>query len=196
MFNGENMNIDVDDLKKLNPRPRLHGNGFIQLEVRPKTRLHIWHPDLPRQEISTQIHNHRFAFESHVILGRQLNICWDVWRIFDEPATHVIYEATRREKGDTVLKPVKERSDCIIRARYTQLVEKGHSYLFPPWDFHESAPLEHTATLMTKIFIIKNKNFNPWILCAKGQEPDNEFKRFKQPTKLIWEIVEETIKKI
>ena len=45
----------------LGSEPRLHGNGFIQLDLGDDQRLHIWSPDLPpAQRVSTQIHDHQF----------------------------------------------------------------------------------------------------------------------------------------
>lgn len=184
--------MDIDSIKKLNPKPRIHGNGFIQLDVSDQ-RLHIWHPNLPRQEVPTQIHNHRFGFVSQVLLGRQLNICYDVWYQNELKAgTHLVYQVQTREGEDTILVPMADLY-CTINIRYSQVIPQGYAYQFSPLDYHESAPLEHTATLMTKTISINE--FNPTILCRKDQEPDNNFQRYEQPQDLIWEIVEETLKK-
>ena len=50
----------------LDARPRVHPNGFIQLDISPRKRFHIWaHPDIPqsgREDKEEDIHDHVFGF--------------------------------------------------------------------------------------------------------------------------------------
>lgn len=63
---GELLNT-LAGLRAVGERPRVHGNGFIQLDVTPRTRLHFWSPEIPRQKVATPIHDHVFGFVSYVI---------------------------------------------------------------------------------------------------------------------------------
>ena len=57
--------------------PRVHGNGFIQCDLPHRKRLHIWgHPAIPRQKVSSPIHDHVFSFASIVLVGRLVNIVY------------------------------------------------------------------------------------------------------------------------
>ena len=42
----------------------LHGLGFVQVQLEGNQRLHVWHPELPRQACFTHsaIHDQRFNF--------------------------------------------------------------------------------------------------------------------------------------
>ena len=52
-------------------RPRVHGNGFIQLDLTDRRRLHVWGDHrIPRQSVPSTIHDHTFSFKSTIILGQ------------------------------------------------------------------------------------------------------------------------------
>ena len=58
---------------------RVHGNGFLQLDLPDDCRLHIFaHPALPSQRQSTHIHDRRFGFGSKVLRGRLVNVCYSL----------------------------------------------------------------------------------------------------------------------
>ena len=79
----------------------LHGLGFIQVQLQGDLRLHVWHPDLPRRRCfeHSAIHNHRFRFESLVLVGVQINIKYSATPL--QPATHTLYrhDGERQEGG-------------------------------------------------------------------------------------------------
>ncbi len=190
------MILDVDRLRKLEARPRLHGNGFIQLD-QPAGRLHIWpFPALTAQSVSTQIHNHRFSFESWVLLGRTLDVRYEVFHTYN-PAevTHVAHEAVAREKEDTVLLPISSEATCQARRTAVRLLEAGDHYYFPPFEYHEHLPTRTTvATLM-----LKRREFldyRPRVLVPIGMEPDNDFNRYQVSRDLLWQVIEDTCKQI
>lgn len=92
-----NLVLSVDELRKLGT-PRLHGNGFLQMDLGDSNcRLNIWpYPAISGQTVSTQMHNHGFGFESQVLLGRVVNRAIDVMPVPSEQATHVVYQAKPR----------------------------------------------------------------------------------------------------
>jgi hypothetical protein len=59
--------INTAVLKERGVRPRVHGNGFIQVDLTADTRLHVWGDKrIPRQNVYTPIHDHVFGFESTI----------------------------------------------------------------------------------------------------------------------------------
>lgn len=62
--------LDVTRLKALGVVPHYFGLGFIQMKLDASTRLHVWVPDWPAiPGVDTELHDHRYAFESTVLLG-------------------------------------------------------------------------------------------------------------------------------
>lgn len=52
----------IAELQATEAKPRVHPNGFIQLDISETDRLHVWHPSLPyRQKTFSPVHNHIFA---------------------------------------------------------------------------------------------------------------------------------------
>ncbi len=49
--------------------PRIHGNGFIQVDLDELHRLHLWDVMIPRQSVDSSIHDHAFGFESRTLQG-------------------------------------------------------------------------------------------------------------------------------
>jgi len=64
----------IDDV--MTDKITLHGLGFVQIQLEGKQRMHVWHPELPRRACfeHSAIHNHRFDFDSLVIVGTQINV--------------------------------------------------------------------------------------------------------------------------
>ncbi len=163
--------------------PRLHGNGFIQLDLAHDQRFHVWSPDLPRQSVSTQIHDHRFSFSSEVVLGLLSHTVYEVNYGVNE--THSIYTAKKRNKDDTVL--VKADMDCWPRIVSEVKLAAGSTYTFSWGTFHESGADRLTATIMTKTIVFHSHT--PRVLVPKDSEPDNEFDRYAQDEDHLYRTV-------
>ena len=55
----------------LKTNPQYFGLGFIQCKINQHERVHIYHPDLmPIVNIEEEIHNHRYDFESTILMGK------------------------------------------------------------------------------------------------------------------------------
>ena len=98
--------INLEAVRASGSRPRVHGNGFIQLDLTERSRLHVWgDPRIPRQKVSTPIHDHVFGFTSTIIVGRLINVIYDVeLRRFGD---FNIFTPEIREGEDTVLHRAK-----------------------------------------------------------------------------------------
>lgn len=169
--------------------PRVHGNGFIQLSLTDKIRLHVW-PDesypLKRQKVYTGIHTHRFDYESTLISGKLIHRVYSFY--LSDDYTHVLYEPTEDERlASTGRKGVLEISSETV-------LEPGKKYGFEPGLFHEiilDAPL--SCTLMEKKTTYK---IPVYIAVRAGEEPDNDFDRdIDNPEEMLWAIIRIALKR-
>src|SRR3546814_5268128 len=100
--------LDLKAVRERGGRPRVHGNGFIQLDLTERGRLHIWgDPRIPRQKTATPIHDHVFGFESTVVVGRLVNLVFSI--VYCESGGFEVYAPSIREGEDTVLGPTGHR---------------------------------------------------------------------------------------
>lgn len=180
--------------------PRVHGNGFLQLDLLDsgsEQRLHIWgHPALPRQSVSTAIHDHRFGFRSRVLRGRLIQADYRVVqdRSGDgsgrpDDCTHCVYRAHLRHGQDTELRPSGVRVWCGVE--HVRFVHPGEVYWMAPMEFHETFSEQPTATLMRKTQV--EPGHSPRVLVPIGLEPDNEFDRHAHDADALWAIIEEVL---
>ncbi len=174
-----------------NPRqfgdPRLHGNGFIQLDLAKDLWLHVWASWLPRQQVSVEIHDHRYDFWSIVILGTLVNTVYDT----KTGDGYQIYKAMQREEGeDTELVPADihgEPATVDIAIRHSDVIRAGNHYTFKALDFHETNHQGLTATIMRKTQVHVNI---PLVLCPVDKTPDKEFNRHNHDTEQLWKTIE------
>jgi hypothetical protein len=179
----------IDELKDTGNVPRVHGNGFIQLDLGPGVRLHIWgHPALVRQRHDTSVHDHLFPFVSNVLVGRIVN---RIVHTYERPGAddYKIYNPVARDGEDTVL------VDSGIRVHIyngpVQIIEAGGSYQVKPFVFHESFTDRPSATIMVKG---KRQNGVARVLVPEGVEPDNAFNRNTAlSVQQMWSIIEDVL---
>lgn len=151
---------------------RIHGNGFIQVDLDKTHRLHIWDHRIPRQEVSTQIHDHRFQFTSTVLVGRLVNVVYFP-TTYPEFPEYKVYSPVLRQGEDTVL---VDTGDLIRVRPFNTYVNLPHQqYTMFPEQFHETMYGELTVTLMEKTLITDHM---PRVLVPRGEQPDNDFNRY------------------
>lgn len=156
--------------------PRIHGNGFIQVDLDPHRRLHIWDVRLPRQERDSSIHDHAFSFQSECKMGTLVNVPMRVYR--DVPGflnTHELYEVARVE-GSEEDSLVSTGERVRFDARDAELVHPGEVYLFPAGIFHASLHLGTTVTVMRRDPAYRGGG-RALVACRIGEEPDNSWIR-------------------
>lgn len=191
--------INLTAVRKQGGRPRVHGNGFIQLDLTERSRLHIWgDPRIPKQKIPTPIHDHVFGFKSTIIVGELLNVIYDV-KINKDDGTWKIYVPQIREGEDTILIPTDEwanivgvdSDDFVSASRYPKTV-----YKMRPFVFHETFTEEPAATIIIKDGPTQVQGFPhlPRVLVPPGHEPDNDFNRYAADEDMLWLIIEQTLK--
>ncbi len=196
--------INLAAVRATGSRPRVHGNGFIQLDLTATTRLHVWHPSVPKQRVSTPIHDHVFSFDSLCIAGRLVNVIYRFVEVEaeDPTAEFRLYTPQVREGCDTVLWPtdtcgyVGPLGVDMVMAR--SLGVCGNTYHMPRYQFHESiAPDGIAATIITKVGRTQAQGATrvPRVLVPRGLQPDNEFNRHHVcPEPRLWRIIEQTLK--
>lgn len=192
--------VSYDDLRswadESGVSPRVHGNGFIQVDLwGPGSRLNVWgHPDIPRQRVSTAIHDHRFGFVSTCIRGQIVNFTYEVGERC--PAGYDVYEPRPRKGEDTEL----VRVDGPLRltaVRGSILSAEGYggvprAYAVAPGEVHEADPLGGpAATVMTKT--ITWDDYRPRVFVPSLLRPDNDLDRNAHDAGDLWRIVREVL---
>ncbi len=166
-------------------RPRVHGNGFIQLALTDRIRLHVWFKrSLLKQVVYTGIHNHRFRFRSTVLRGeiihRELDFHhhWDgPYRLY-KPRPDETLEATARVGFFTV------KRETVLRA--------GDEYVFLEGKFHETVPVaDLSVTLMEKTDVF---DIPVMVACPADGEPDNEFDRDAHDENDLWMMITKALR--
>lgn len=193
-----------EELRSAPRYPRVHPNGFIQLDLDggevngsghlvTRRRLHVF-PDIPiaRQATDNPIHDHIFDMRSTVICGALLQWRRDYTLDHDGVPTHQIWTADYRNLHDTELRPtgvLVSESDSSCEEVIT-----GGSYLQPAFTFHETKWRGLTATLMEKPLVYAS--FRPRVLCRIGEEPDNDFAREGcDEEEVLWDLIRRALEK-
>ena len=174
--------------------PRVHGNGFIQLALTDKIRLHVW-PDhtytLKRQSVYTGIHTHRFAYKSTLISGELIHKTYRFCKTSDSlvvQPTHRLYIPGDDER----LHPTDYIGHLLVLKEL--VLKPGDEYTFRANQFHEivlAASL--SVTLMEKRHVTSEV---PYVAVEIGKEPDNEFDRDDDNAEEhLWKIIKVALKR-
>jgi hypothetical protein len=188
-------------------RPRVHGNGFIQLDLDDRVRLHVFGDlRIPRQKFPTPIHDHVFGFTSHVLSGRMINVEYEEgpWPGLIEAINLPIgnfYEPHTRMLGedlceDTVLQQ-RDPGTYGLFVNDTQIVHAGEEYRCDAGTLHESVTAEITVTLIQKDgpTVAQGAAARPRVFVPVGGHPDNEFNRYDAaPVEMLWHIISDALK--
>lgn len=171
--------------------PRVHGNGFIQLDIdKGHQRLHIWGPQIPfKQSVYSGIHNHVFSFESICLVGELVHTRIDV-ELGADNFTHYAYQAVCHDGTDnTVLEKVEQ---AALVSGVTEYIKPWDTYTFEAGEYHETDAGIPTATLMTVTANNRDTIGDPTVLCDKAFHPSNDFTRYQNPD-ILWGIIFETL---
>lgn len=179
--------------------PRVHANGFIQIDITPVVRLHVWGDvRIPRQVVATPIHNHAFGFTSRVLAG---TLNHRTYRVEPSVASgqHLYrpHVARVRHGEDTILLPTG--SVVTIVAEASQYIAPGESadavYSMEPGEFHKTVPLGSAVSVIVKRGrTLSQGGSSPTVLVPVDVTPSNEFDRhaalrFGE----MWDIVADVI---
>lgn len=168
-------------------RPRVHGNGFIQLDLTPARRLHIWgDPRIPRQKVPSTIHDHTFTFSSRIYRGQMVHREIDLRPHPD--GAYRLYQAVTRRGEDTRLVGGDERYDARITRE--RLLRVGATYSFEAGQFHETvAPWLCVSVIDKDGPTLAQGGKSPNILVPYDLAPDNTFDRYQTKPDFLWAII-------
>lgn len=170
--------------------PRLHPNGFIQVDINDFTRLNIWDDTLPpAQTINTPIHDHTFDFTSRIIVGKLIHIAYD-FGLNPRGDYHLWGVEPWLDGEETVLKPLTGMKGDISIFETLEL-PAGYQYQFRAGWFHETKFEGFTATVMTKTR--KNVTAAARVVVPSPGRVDNEFNRAQYPVDRLNHYVERAI---
>lgn len=135
-------------------KPRFHGNGFIQLYITNRTRLHIWTPELePIRDHNATIHTHRYDMESTVLEGVLKHTTFDV--IDAHPRALPTCQIVNLTGASEVRSAPGEFDPATYRhnVRHEYWFTAGSRYTFKEGLFHDSENGHDglTATVFTKV---------------------------------------------
>ncbi len=189
----------LNGLREEGKIPRVHPNGFIQLDMSKAQRLHCWSPSLPyRQKTYHPVHNHIFNLVSEVQVGRLINVNYDIG-MADEEIFGKFHEEWRVEvTGDKETVLVKQDgAPVLLVPSGLACVQRGQKYELEKFCFHESVAVVPTITVMTKYGLGPDAMEGPnssgaTVLVPQGVTPDNDFLRADVDTDKLWEIMYET----
>lgn len=172
----------------------LHGLGFLQVKLQGKQRLHVWHPDLPRRVCfqHSAIHDHRFGFNSTVIVGTQINHVYAARpAVESRRLTHYgyLHEGARTKFGN---RPWIKHLELDVTEAFKEVVAPGGSYVMQPFVYHSTEPGGdgRVATIMRKTAELTQGAHS---LCEVGVVPDADFDRKQWPAARLWEIALEVL---
>lgn len=169
----------------------LHGLGFIQVQLGGGQRLHVWHPDLPRRHCFrySAIHNHRFSFESRILVGEMENINYEIVSRGTGELMTYSHEGPRMAGGGRPWTP--DGQIGLVECSAVEL-HPGESYRMGAYDFHKTIPLGDgkVATLMRKL---DEGEKGAHSTCSLGVTPDAHFDRFQWPPHKLWEFVTDVV---
>lgn len=175
------MIITFDKLKESGTVPRLHGNGFIQIDLPDgRHRLDIW-PKTPlqAQTVNTGIHNHKFSFHSKILFGTLYHITFK--KNPDPTGEYNVYRVIHTKTENTILVKASDRRYALQQTGSYALAA-GSSYVFAAGEFHQSENNSLVVTLMSKTNM---KEISALVLCQFDKKPDNDFSRYVDE-KILW----------
>lgn len=193
----------IDDARLAGRRPRVHPNGFIQLDLDPPVeqarghsgaprRLHVWPEEglIQAQQSDNTIHDHVFAMRSHVLKGALRQEVHRVSLHHYASPTHEVYVARYSCASASSLDPSGVLVELLLPE--VEAVEAGETYNQPAFTFHDTVVVERPlVTVMHKLCVYDG---DARVLVPVGTEPDNSFDRLLEPEEHLWEVIYQSIK--
>lgn len=193
MIELNNIELTYESLKASGQKPRVHGNGFIQIDLPQEGyRMNIWPKQRERfetQRVDTSIHNHKFSFRSMVLCGRLIHTQYEDLTVCIH-GPYSVYKIVPGELEDTkMILATPHRVDFKHSQEFW--LNKGSVYEFPHSQFHKTDGSSEvlTATLMKKTEI--NDAVVPHVLCSFMKKPDNDYSRYQIEEEKLWPFIKQ-----
>lgn len=189
MVQVEGFELNYEKLRASEAKPRLHPNGFVQLDLSDKVRLHIW-PDnsvvLPKPKVATVIHDHTFDFQSTILAGRLTNLIYEFNESPDGP-WHLYGVKPYAVVKKWVPMILTDNKRFTSRVLDIEVLKKGDSYKFPAFKFHETLwdGLTVTAIRIGRTYPEEMAR----VACSVNELPDNDFRRDCADPEVMWSLI-------
>ena len=179
--------IKVGNFEAIKGGITLHGSGFIQVVLPNNTRMHVWHPGLPRTTHSPHghFHNHRFSFKATVLKGNQVNQRCDIIPRLEGTHTLISHDGDRLPSGARESYPVGQ-ANVVLRSK--EMISPGQSYYTPELEYHHTPNQGFVITLMEKL---SEGTIHASSVIEKGYAFDDTFDRFQFTPAELWQFVAE-----
>lgn len=183
-------------------RPRLHPNGFIQLDLdfTGATRLHVFpFPLKSAQKTSHPIHTHAFDMHSTILGGALCNkeFCFEPLSAharerFNGPL-YKLHQAKKLSKDDTILAPASAPVGYLRTLSVNTYYSRRNAAYQMTFDvFHDSIPVAPgTMTVMSKYNL--QPTYAPFVAVPVGVQPDNDFRRETVDEETLWEQIKQAV---
>lgn len=194
--------VTLQELRKTGNRPRLHPNGFVQLNVDDKGhhRIHVWPAKpLPAQKTRHTIHDHAFDMYSSIVVGQLTNLeyefnCLSVaQRESFKGQLYKLHTAVQIGGNDTVLKPDVLPAGWLLRT-ICQTFVVGQAYSMRAGVLHDSVPRPGKTTMTYMVKTAVYPHYRPLVAVPVGVEPDNDFRRETVSEAMLWDVIEQAFK--
>lgn len=184
------MEISFKKLKDSPYRPRIHPNGFIQLDISDNLRLHVWVKEpLAKRKVDTPIHDHPFGFDSFVIYGQIGNVIYDVL-----PSTNGTYNVYQVMPYTTIREDApleRDKSSYELQRTKEFWTNEGERYHLEPYVFHETKISDLSATIIRVAPF--DSRIPARVLCHSSMSPDRLFDRYAVDQSVLWGVIEEVL---
>lgn len=129
----------------------VHPLGFIRIPFTSDRRedgfyLHLWTGDSPQRAHAELPHSHSFSMRSRILYGEMTN---SSWRVVDDSQGDFRLGAAAYHGPLTDVVPGHRRVSYALQGLTT--IGQDESYQVLKGEFHSSAPLRGTVTLMQKM---------------------------------------------
>jgi len=174
--------------------PRVHGNGFVQLDLEEGQRMHIFGDARVRPQLRpSTIHDHTLSFKSRVYKGQLVHRTVEVYYAAMGP--YRMYRAVTNGKGeDRRLESAghpRNRFHAIISGEH--VIREGETYNFSAGRFHETLAPWLCVTVVNKTE--QTGTTAPRVLVPHDISPDEGFNRYQFEEDLLWKIIFDAIAK-
>lgn len=202
MLLDQDLHAVVEEVRERGRRPRVHPNGFIQLDLEEPEesarghsgavrRLHVWPEEgaIQAQESDNSVHDHVFDMHSTVLRGELEQVLYWPNLAHGGQPTHEVYVARYSRASASTLAPSGVLAHCVISS--THRVRAGADYWQPAFSFHDTQACERPlVTVMDKRRVFEG---DARVLVPVGQQPDNSFDRLLESEDDLWSILLESV---
>jgi hypothetical protein len=171
------MKLEIDWLKANHTMIHYFGLGFIQLKLDQFKRFHFYTSELPQIVGEEEIHNHRYDFQSTILLGK---LTQEIYGKIDGD-THVIEDESCQEGVTTGILP----SFCGIELLSMHNYGVGSYYFVDHNTFHR-VKADNCVTILNRT---DYKKQYAKVIRPVGTKKVCPFSQ-KVDEKRLWEIIE------